>query len=87
MATAVAVSSSTGVWNRSSRGSTSSTSSRLLRRWTEAVKPERLITSATLTRTQGMLRTLSRYTGEVYRPMKRHSRSMRPAASNWRTDR
>ncbi|MCY1431484.1 hypothetical protein D9M71_474540 [compost metagenome] len=79
-------SSSTGVWNRSSRGSTSSTCASSLPRCALASKPERCSTSATLPRTKGMSNTLSAYTDEVYRPMKRHSRTTLPLPSISRID-
>ncbi|MOA14726.1 hypothetical protein D3C78_1348470 [compost metagenome] len=86
MASAVAASSAAAVWNRSSRGNTSSTWTSALPRCEAGAKPLWRSTAATLPRTQGMLRTLSRYTGEVYRPMKRHSRSTWPDASSSRRE-
>ena len=86
IARAVLNSSSTGVWNRSSRGSTSSTWASSLPRCALVSKPERRITSATLPRMKGMSLTLSLYTEEVNRPMKRHSRITRPLAAQLRID-
>ncbi len=83
---AVAYSSSTGVWNRSSRGSTSSTWASSLPRWALLSKPEFFRTAATLPRMKGMSFTLSAYTAEVYRPRKRNSRTTLPLASSSRID-